>query len=106
MLTTGKTYDFEGEILSPMGWVKILANVAVTGDTSFTGTARLLGFTVELTDCVRDGDHVRFAASPKLPFGVLRVELEADVAQDGAVTGVANTPRHRPMTLRGRMTAV
>lgn len=106
MLTTGKTYDFEGEILSPMGWVKVLANVAVTGDTSFTGAARLLGFTVELTDCVRDGDHVRFAASPKLPFGVLRVELEADVAQDGAVTGVANAPRHRPMTLRGRMTAV
>lgn len=106
MLTTGKTYDFEGEILSPMGWVKVLANVAVTGDTSFTGTARLLGFTVELTDCVRDGDHVRFAVSPKLPFGVLRVELEADAAQDGAVTGVANTPGHRPMTLRGRMSAV
>ena len=30
MLTTGKTYDFEGEILSPMNWVKILANAAVT----------------------------------------------------------------------------
>lgn len=105
MLTTGKTYDFEGEILSPMGWVKILAAITVTGDTAFSGTARLLGFTVELTDCVRGGDHVRFAAAPKLPFGVLRVELEADVAQDGAVTGVANAPRHRPMALRGRMTA-
>ena len=75
MLTTGKTYDFEGEILSPMGWVKVLVNVAVTGETSFTRAARLLGFTVELTDCVRDGDHVRFTASPKLPFGVLRVRL-------------------------------
>ena len=69
MLTTGKTYDFEGEILSPMGWVKILAAITVTGDTAFSGTARLLGFTVELTDCVRDGDHVRFAAAPKLPSG-------------------------------------
>ena len=54
MLTTGKTYDFEGEILSPMGWVKILAAITVTGDTAFSGTARLLGFTVELTDCVRE----------------------------------------------------
>ncbi len=67
MLTTGKTYDFEGEILSPMGWVKILAAITVTGDTAFSGTARLLGFTVELTDCVRDGDHVRFAAAPSCP---------------------------------------
>ena len=103
MLTTGNTYDFEGEILSPMGWVKVLANVAVTGDTSFTGSARLLGFTVALTDCVRDGDHVRFAASPRLPFGVLRVEIEADIAPDGSVTGVANAPRHRPMAIQGRM---
>ena len=69
MLNTGNTYDFEVEILSPMGWVKVLANVAVTGETSFTGSARLLGFTVELTDCVRDGDHVRFAASPGCPSG-------------------------------------
>lgn len=36
MLTTGKTYDFEGEILSPMGWVKILAAITVTGDTAFS----------------------------------------------------------------------
>ena len=106
MLTTGKTYDFEREILSPMGWVKILAAITVTGDTAFSGTARLLGFTVELTFGGRGADPVRFAAAPKLPFGVLRVVVAADVAEDGAVTGVANAPRHRPMTLRGRMTAV
>ena len=103
MLNTGNAYDFEVEIKSPMGWVKVLASVAVTSETGFSGSARLLGFTVELTDCVRQGDHVRFAASPKLPFGVLRVELEADVAADGSVTGIANAPRHRPMELRGRM---
>ena len=103
MLNIGKSYDFDVEIQSPMGWVKVLAKVAVTGETTFSGSAKLLGFTVELTDCVRFGDHVRFAASPKLPFGVLRVEIEADIAEDGSVTGIANAPRHRPMAIRGWM---
>ena len=103
MLIAGNTYQFDVQIKSPMGWVKVEAAIKVESETAFSGQAKLLGFTVELTDCVLAGDHVRFAASPKLPFGVLRVEIEADINADGSVTGIANAPRHKPMEIKGQM---
>ena len=102
MLVAGNDYQFEVQIKSPMGWVKIDAAIRVESETTFSGQAKLLGFTVKLTDCVLDGDHVHFTASPKLPFGVLRVEIEADVREDGSVTGIANAPRHKPMEIKGQ----
>ncbi len=103
MLVAGNDYPFEVQIKSPMGWIKVEASLSIKSETEFSGNARLLGFTVELTDCVKDGQHFRFAASPKLPFGVLRVEIEADVAEDGTVTGIANAPRHKPMEIKGQV---
>lgn len=103
MMTPGSSYQADVEIKSPMGWIKVEALLLISSETAFSGQAKLLGFSVELTDCAREGDHLRFAASPKLPFGVLRVEIEADVAPDGAVTGVANAPRHKPMEIRGKL---
>ena len=103
MLETGKNYNADVQIKSPMGWIRVEAQVDVQSEAAFQGTAKLLGFTVPLTDCARTGDHVAFAASPKLPFGVLRVEIEADIAEDGSVTGIANAPRHRPMEIKGTL---
>ncbi len=104
MLIAGNAYTFEVQIKSPMGWVKVDAAIHILSEAAFTGQAKLLGFTTELTDCVLDGSHVRFAASPKLPFGVLRVEIDADIAEDGAVSGIANAPRHKPMEIKGQLT--
>ena len=59
-----------------------------------------------LTECEKSGSHFHFTASPKLPFGVLRVEINADVAEDGTVTGIANAPRHRPMEIKGQLGVV
>ena len=103
MLIAGNSYPFDVQIKSPMGWVKVEASIKVESETAFSGQAKLLGFTVALTDCVMAGDRVRFAASPKLPFGVLRVEIEADIHADGTVTGIANAPRHKPMEIKGQM---
>ena len=103
MLIAGNDYTFEVQIKSPMGWVKVNASFHILSETAFTGQAKLLGFTVELADCVLNGAHVRCAASPKLPFGVLRVEIEADIHEDGSVSGIANAPRHKPMEIKGQL---
>ena len=103
MFETDNDYTFEVQIKSPMGWVKVDASIHILSEVAFTGQAKLLGFTVELTDCVLDGAHVRFAASPKLPFGVLRVEIEADIHEDVTVSGIANAPRHKPMEIKGQL---
>lgn len=105
MLIPGNDYQFEVQIKSPMGWIKVEALLSLLTETAFSGHARLMGFTVELTDCIKAGSHFSFAASPKLPFGVLRVEIDADVAEEGIVTGIANAPRHKPMTIKGQMVA-
>ena len=103
MFEADNDYTFEVQIKSPMGWVKVDAALHILSEAAFTGQAKLLGFTVDLTDCVLDGSHVRFAASPKLPFGVLRVEIEADIHEDGTVSGIANAPRHKPMEIKGQL---
>jgi hypothetical protein len=101
-LSIGK-HEIEAQIKSPMGWVKIIADLTIESDTVFSGQAKLLGCSVDLTDCRKDGDHVSFAASPRLPFGVLHVDIEADFASDGSISGIANAPRHKPMEIRGQL---
>ena len=104
MMITGNTYLIEAQIKSPMGWVKVQVSLTLLSDTAFSGRAKLMGFTVDLTECEKSGSHFHFTA--KLPFGVLRVEINADVAEDGTVTGIANAPRHRPMEIKGQLGAV
>ncbi|MFR7745161.1 MAG: hypothetical protein ACLU3I_19410 [Acutalibacteraceae bacterium] len=36
-------------------------------------------------------------------LGVLRVEIEADIHEDGSVSGIANAPRHKPMEIKGQL---
>lgn len=103
MIIPGNDYEIEVELKSPMGWIKVQALLKIASETEFSGNAKLMGFTVELTDCAKSGSHFSFVASPKLPFGVLRVEIEADIAEDGTVTGVANAPRHKPMEIKGQV---
>ncbi len=103
MLIPGNDYPFEVQIKSPMGWIKVQGDLNLQSETEFSGQAKLLGFTVPLTDCEKAGAHFQFVASPKLPFGVLRVEIGADVAEDGTITGIANAPRHKPMAIKGRL---
>lgn len=106
MITFQQDNPFEVQIKSPMGWIKVQGSLTFQSETVFSGYAKLMGFTVELTDCVKSGSHFSFAASPKLPFGVLRVEIAADVAENGEISGVANAPRHKPMPIKGQFTSV
>lgn len=99
----GNNYGFNVQIKSPMGWVKIIAQLTIDSDTEFHGSAKLLGMEVALTNCARNDRHFSFEAAPKLPFGVLNVQIEADVDDTGAVTGVADAPRHRPMEIKGEL---
>lgn len=103
MFIIGNDYRGDIQIKSPMGWVKTEVSLHIDSETAVSGRAKLLGFTVDLTDATRDGDHVHAAAAPKLPFGVLCVEINGDVAEDGTVTGIANAPHHRPMEIKGQM---
>ena len=99
----GNDYRFDVQIKSPMGWIKIIAFLTLDSETEFHGSAKLMGMEVALTDCARNGRHFSFAAAPKLPFGVVNVQIEADVDDSGAVTGAANAPRHRPMEIKGEL---
>lgn len=99
----GNDYCFHVQIKSPMGWIKIIANLTLDSGTEFHGSAKLMGMEVVLADCARENRHFRFTAAPKLPFGVVNVRIEADVDDDGVVTGIANAPRHRPMEIKGEL---
>ncbi len=96
-------YDIQ--IKSPMGWIKVKADLTEDSDTAFHDEVRLMGITVPMTDCEKCGQRYRFKASPRLPFGVLEVAIEAEVHADGSVTGTANAPRHKPMDIRGQRAA-
>lgn len=95
------TTQYEIQIHSPMGWIKALADLTLDGD-ALSGSAKLLGQTVQLTGCTHEGEHYHFMAAPKLPFGVLEVTIDADITAEGVVSGVANAPHHRPMEIKGQ----
>ncbi len=94
------TQQFEIQLHSPMGWIKAIADLNTNG-SELSGSAKLLGQTVPLTSCTCEENHYHFTASPQLPFGVLEVTIDADIAADGTVTGTANAPHHRPMEIKG-----
>lgn len=100
-----KKEQYDIELRSPMGWIKVKAGLVVDSETEFRGEVKLLGLTVPMEDCVKNDSTYQFRASPKLPFGVLEVTISADVHADGTVTGIANAPRHKPMEIRGQMAA-
>lgn len=97
--------SYEIELKSPMGWIKVKAELRLTSPTEFEGKAKLMGLTVPLTDCRRSGNCYSFHAAPKLPFGVVEVSIFAELHEDGTVTGKAEAARHRPMEIRGRQIA-
>ena len=97
--------QYDIQLKSPMGWITVKAGLVMDSETDFHGEVRLLGLTAPMTDCVKDGAHYQFKASPRLPFGVLEVAIAADVHEDGSVTGIADAPRHKPMEIKGRRLA-
>lgn len=73
-MITGNTYLADVQIKSPMGWVKVGATLTLTSETDFSGSAKLLGFTVALTDC----SHFRFAAARRsCPSACCRCPLKS-----------------------------
>lgn len=106
MCNTEITYPYsehyELQLKSPMGWIKVKATLTFESADYFSGEAKLMGTTAVLTDCQKDGSSYRFKASPKLPFGVLDVTINADIHEDGGVSGTANAPLHKPMELKGK----
>lgn len=74
----GNTYLADVQIKSPMGWVKVEATLTLTSETDFSGSAKLLGFTVTLTDRSRSGSHFRFAAARRsCPSACCRCPLKS-----------------------------
>ncbi len=94
--------QYDLELKSPMGWIKVKGDLFMDTETEFHGEATLMGLTVPLTDCSRNGSVYQFKASPRLPFGVLEVTILAVIHEDGTVTGTANAPHHRPMEIKGQ----
>lgn len=106
MFNTEITYPYsehyELQLKSPMGWIKVKATLTFESADSFCGEAKLMGITAVLTDCRKSGASYRFKASPKLPFGVLDVTIDADIHEDGSVSGTANAPLHKSMEIKGK----
>ena len=100
METNREQYDIQ--LKSPMGWIKVKADLVVDSETEFHGEVKLMGIVVPMTDCVKSTMTYQFKVSPKLPFGVLEVTISADIHADGTVTGIANAPRHKPMEIKGQ----
>ncbi len=94
--------QYDIQLKSPMGWIKVKADIVVDSETEFHGEVKLLGLTVPMVDCVKNAFTYQFKASPKLPFGVLEVTITAEVHADGSVTGIANAPRHKSMEIKGQ----
>ncbi len=94
--------QYDIQLKSPMGWIKVKADLVIDSETEFHGEVKLMGLTVPTTDCSKDAAIYRFRVSPKLPFGVLEVTISAEVHADGSVTGIANAPRHKPMEIKGQ----
>ena len=63
MMITVNTYLIEAQIKSPMGWVKVQVSLTLLSDTAFSGRAKLMGFTVDLTECEKSGSHFHFTAA-------------------------------------------
>lgn len=101
-MTEANHEQYDIQLKSPMGWIKVKADLVVDSETEFHGEVKLLGLTVPMVDCVKNAFTYQFKASPKLPFGVLEVTITAEVHADGSVTGIANAPRHKPMEIKGQ----
>lgn len=95
---------YELKLRSPMGWIKAIAELEVGADDSIRGEARLMGIATPIQNGVKEGSHYRMSVSPKLPFGVLDVDIDAEVHPDGTVSGAANAARHKPMEITGQRT--
>ena len=93
--------EYHVQFKSPMGWIKIIAVLEMEDETHFHGQAKLMGFSNAFSGGVRDKDHISFDICVKLPFGMLDVHIEADVAEDGSVSGVGIVPRRKPIEIKG-----
>lgn len=93
--------EYHVQLKSPMGWIKIIAIFQMEDGTHFHGKAKLMGFSNEFSGGVMEGDHLTFDIRVKLPFGPLDVHIEADVAEDGSVSGVGIVPKRKPMEIKG-----
>ena len=96
---------YEIKLKSPMGWIKVIAELNVNADNTVTGEAKLMGTTTPIRNGVKEGNDYHIAVSPKLPFGVLDVAIDVTVQPDGTVPGVANAARHKPMEITGQRVA-
>lgn len=92
------------QIKSPMGWIKVLVDVAMEEDNEhFHGTARLMGYSNDYTGGTTNGHDYVFDISVKLPFGKLDVHIDAAIEADGMITGSAIVPRRKPMEIKGHV---
>lgn len=101
MQPVNKIKKFEAKIKSPMGPIKVHVELTMYTETEFGGTAKLMGLTIPYENGKVNGSSYQFGIQVKLPFGVLPVEVDANLAADGTVTGLAHAPNHKPMKIEG-----
>lgn len=101
MQPVSKAKKFEATIKSPMGPILVYVELEVYSETEFSGTAKLMGSTIPCENGKVNGSSYQFGVQVKLPFGVLPVEIDANLADDGTLTGFANAPKHKPMKIEG-----
>lgn len=89
-------------LASPVGTITIPVLVAYDDATTFHGKAKVMGIVAPFRDGERNGRRHTFDLRVRLPFGPLNVHLDADIDDQGRVTGRATAPNRRPMPLAGR----
>lgn len=101
MQTVIETKKFEAKIKSPVGPIKAHVELTMYSEIEFSGTAKLMGFTIPYENGKVNGNNYQFGIQVKLPFGALPVEVDANLAADGTVTGLVHAPNHKPMKIEG-----
>jgi len=97
---SGNDYTCELQVKAPViGKVKIKAVITVDSDTTFYGTGELLGKTVRFHDGAIRGNDFVFSVMIKN----VRIDIIAQLLDDGSIQGKATAAKHKPMTVTGHL---
>ncbi len=97
----GTTKEYDVKIKSFMGEVKAYVHMETINETSFRGHVKLMGISSEFSEGISDGNNHKFIINLPLPFGKTTISIDADVDENGIVTGVAVMSKRKPMELTG-----
>ncbi len=96
--TPGTEYLTDIQVKAPIfGWVKIATTIDVDSETSFHGSGKVMGRTVNFNDGVIEGEDYLFQVTIKS----MVIKIRAQLHEDDTITGEAHAPKYRPLKVRG-----